>query len=389
MYGSIDWRFSCSFLTLIPKKEDSCTPKDFRPLSLISSAYKIISKLLAEMLKKVIPELISDFQGAFIHDKQILDGVLISNECVDSRLKSKKPIYWIRWCVTSSHISILVNGSSIEKFKPSKSLRQGDSLSPYLFLLVVEILSKLINDVVARGILSGFQVADKGSLISHLKFADDTLIFIDANVVEVRRLFIIFSVFETLAGLKVNMEKSTMISIGAEDVIVSIEKKMIQLMRNFVWGAVEGRKKLMWVGWKKICMPKTYSGLGIKSLRKTNQALLIKWIWRYSQKKNCLWRKIMCQKFKKNEEVLMPDVDNNSQCRSLWKNLVNMVPIIQRFSTFTVRNGKGIRFYKDKWLDRGCLHEISPVIFKVVKEKDATMRRCWVKMVGLALLTGL
>lgn len=91
MYSSIDWRFNCSFLTLIPKKEDSCTPKDFRPLSLIGSVYKILSKFLAERLKKVMPELISDFQGAFIHNKQILDGVLIANECVDNRLKSKKP----------------------------------------------------------------------------------------------------------------------------------------------------------------------------------------------------------------------------------------------------------------------------------------------------------
>lgn len=71
-FGSLDWRLNCSFITLIPKKEDPCTPKDFRPLSLIGS-------------------LISDFQGAFINDRQILDGVLISNECVDSRLKSKMP----------------------------------------------------------------------------------------------------------------------------------------------------------------------------------------------------------------------------------------------------------------------------------------------------------
>ncbi|XP_026437819.1 uncharacterized protein LOC113336038 [Papaver somniferum] len=162
-----------------------------------------------------MPALVSDFQGAFIHDKQILDGVLIENECVDSRLKSKKPgilckidmekafdnvnwhslfiilqrhdfgekwISWIRWCVTSSHLSILVNGSFTEKFKPTKDLRQCDSLSPYLFLLVVEILSKLINDAVERGQLSGFQVAENGSIISHLQFTDDTLVFIDASV---------------------------------------------------------------------------------------------------------------------------------------------------------------------------------------------------------------
>lgn len=70
-FGSIDWRFNCSFVTLIPKKEDFCTPKDFRPLTLIGSVYKIVSKLLAVRLKKVMPDLISDFQARCFHSRKI------------------------------------------------------------------------------------------------------------------------------------------------------------------------------------------------------------------------------------------------------------------------------------------------------------------------------
>lgn len=91
---------------------------------------------------------------------------------------------------------------------------------------MVEILSKLISDVVARGQLSGFKVAEDGTVISHLQFADDTLIFVDANVEEVRRLIIILSISETLTDIKLNLEKSTMISVGADEVIEDIAQEL-------------------------------------------------------------------------------------------------------------------------------------------------------------------
>ncbi|XP_026410315.1 uncharacterized protein LOC113305509 [Papaver somniferum] len=108
---------------------------------------------------------------------------------------------------------------STEKFKPSKGLRQDDSLSPFLFLLVVEVLSKLVNDVVNRGQIHGFQVMEEGLVISHLQFTDDTLIFINADVEEMRKLLIILNTFEMLTGLKLNLEKSSLISVGADEMI--------------------------------------------------------------------------------------------------------------------------------------------------------------------------
>lgn len=68
-YGSWDWRLNSYFLTLIPKKEDTCSPRDFRPLSLLGSAYKILSKIFSNRLKVAMPVLVSDFQGAFIKEK--------------------------------------------------------------------------------------------------------------------------------------------------------------------------------------------------------------------------------------------------------------------------------------------------------------------------------
>ena len=80
-----------SFLALIPKKVEAVKIKDFRPISLVDGIYKIISKVLANRLRRVAPKLISDSQNAFVKSRQILDSFLIASECIDSRLKSGVP----------------------------------------------------------------------------------------------------------------------------------------------------------------------------------------------------------------------------------------------------------------------------------------------------------
>lgn len=86
-----DWRTNCSFISLIPKKDQVGSPQDFIPISLVNNIYKIVSKILLQKLKLVLSKLIPENQGAFINDKQILDGILIAGELIDSRLKSGIP----------------------------------------------------------------------------------------------------------------------------------------------------------------------------------------------------------------------------------------------------------------------------------------------------------
>ena len=75
------------FLTLIPKKCNAVNIKDFRLISLVGSVYKLLSKVLANRLKVVLDDIISETQNSFVGRRQILDSVLIANECLDSRLK--------------------------------------------------------------------------------------------------------------------------------------------------------------------------------------------------------------------------------------------------------------------------------------------------------------
>ena len=91
---------------------------------------------------------------------------------------------WIKACISTVKFSILVNGSLAGFFGSSRGLRQGDPLSPLLFLMVMEVLSRLLKRTKNGGFLYGFQAGSHsygGIHISHLLFADDTILFCDAS----------------------------------------------------------------------------------------------------------------------------------------------------------------------------------------------------------------
>ena len=186
---------NASFLVLIPKKGGAEDLKDFRPISLVGSLYKLLAKVLANRLKKVMGKLVSKSQNAFVEGRQILDASLIANEAIHSMQKSggrgilckldiekaydhvnwsflfwlmemmgfgAKWISWIQWCIGTVSFSVLINGTSSGFFKISRGLRQGDPLSPYLFVIVMEALSCLLKRAKEGGFLSGWQLSGRG-----------------------------------------------------------------------------------------------------------------------------------------------------------------------------------------------------------------------------------
>eukprot|EP00268_Persea_americana_P004181 TRINITY_DN11318_c0_g1_i2.p1 TRINITY_DN11318_c0_g1~~TRINITY_DN11318_c0_g1_i2.p1 ORF type:complete len:108 (+),score=7.43 TRINITY_DN11318_c0_g1_i2:273-596(+) len=90
MTGKLSKHIGASFIILIAKKSGPENIQDLRPISLIGSIYKILAKVLASRLQKVLPTLMSYSQGAFVHGRQISDGVLIANECIHSRFIERK-----------------------------------------------------------------------------------------------------------------------------------------------------------------------------------------------------------------------------------------------------------------------------------------------------------
>jgi len=103
---------------------------------------------------------------------------------------------------------MLMNFDRVEPIVPSRGLRQGDPLSPYLFILVVEGLSTLIHKAVNRGDIHGIQVSPSAPVVSHLLFANECFLFCRANVVEAQRLLTILKTFEAASGQEINLSKS-------------------------------------------------------------------------------------------------------------------------------------------------------------------------------------
>ena len=251
-----------TFLVLIPKKQTVEDLKDLRPISLVGGLYKILSKVLANRIKGVMNQVISKSQNAFFEGRQILDAVLIANELVDSSLRRKKCglvckldiekaydsisweflyqvlgrmgfgsrwLTWIKWCISTASFSILINGSPACFFPSSRGLRQGDPLSPYLFVIGMEALSCMINRAVDDNYISGSRVAiGRGGdmSISHLLYTDDTLIFCEADLDQLKFLSWILMWFEAMAGLKINLAKSEIILIGTVPNLVELASEL-------------------------------------------------------------------------------------------------------------------------------------------------------------------
>ena len=125
---------------------------------------------------------------------------------------------WISFCLSTVIFSILINGTPHGFFGSSRGLWQCNPLSPLLFVLVMEAVGKMLDKTVHEGCLSGFSVgvsAGRSLMVSHLFFADDTLIFCDANINQMLILRMVLIWFEAVFGLKVNLGKSELVAVGA------------------------------------------------------------------------------------------------------------------------------------------------------------------------------
>eukprot|EP00253_Pinus_taeda_P025237 PITA_25237 len=213
----------------------------FRPIALCNVIYKIIATLIAKRIKPLLANLISPEQTGFVEERQILDGLVVTQEVIHT-IKEKKQkgmmikldlskaydrlnwkylkrvlesfgfnniwVDWVLSMISTPNFSILINGIPSTPFNASRGIRQGDPLSPFLFILAVEGLGRFLKKEQRERIIKGLKLWGSNIPITHQQFVDDIMLFCEATVKEVKGIKRILDTFMEASGMEVNKEKS-------------------------------------------------------------------------------------------------------------------------------------------------------------------------------------
>jgi exonuclease III len=248
LLGRIDIsRLNFGVLSLIPKVQGADHISQFRPIALINVIFKMVSKAVATKLDPIANRVISPNQTAFIKGRFILDGILALHEvvhevkanreaCILLKLDFEKAYDRVNWdflrevlrckgfdsgvvhrlmqLVSGGQTAISINGEVGPFFRNKRGVRQGDPLSPLLFNFMAEALSVILTKANSAGHIAGVVPNLIPGGITHLQYADDTIIMIQDDDQHITNLKFILMCFEDMSGLKINYHKSEVIIMG-------------------------------------------------------------------------------------------------------------------------------------------------------------------------------
>ncbi|KAK4270478.1 hypothetical protein QN277_023510 [Acacia crassicarpa] len=232
-----------TLIVLIPKKDHPEVVQDFRPISLCNVIFKIVTKVIANRIKVVLPKIISPHQCSFVPGRHSSDNIIVAQEVIHSmrNLQGKRGYMAIKidlekandrvnWlflrdclgvlnlpssfidvilsCVSTPTMQLLWNGERAGSFTPTRGVRQGDPLSPYLFVICMERLAHLIQESIGKGAWRPIKLCRNGPPLSHLFFADDIVLFVEASVFQAEEVKNCLDTFCMASGLKVNASKT-------------------------------------------------------------------------------------------------------------------------------------------------------------------------------------
>ena len=271
---------NCTIIALVPKVPNPKSMHDYRPISCCNTIYKCISKIIATRIKQCLPEIINPSQSAFVQGWSIADNVLITQDLMYNyhrnnglprcalKIDIKKAYDSIGWsciidilsrmgtpayilkcikaCITTPSFSVAVNGELAGFFASKRGLRQGDPLSPLLFIIVMEAFSRSLS-VAAQG--QGFEIHPKCEDVNltHVCFADDIFLFAGGTSSSVQIIMDELYKFENFSRLQVNKQKSAIFLAGVNGDV----KKDILNITGFSLG----------------CLPMKYLGFPLISIR--------------------------------------------------------------------------------------------------------------------------
>lgn len=245
-HGIAPPKFHDTHIVLIPKTKNLERVTDYRPISLCNVAYKISSKATTNRMKSVLQEIIGENQSAFVAKRLITDNVLVAHKLMSHISKKKKGkcgemavkldmskaydrVEWdclqqvmqnlgfhkqcisiMMRCVTLVKYAIRINGQPCGLIQPTCELRPGDPLSPYLFLIYAKGLLAFLHQATHRKAIKGVATSAQGPRVSHLFFADDSLVFGRASVSDAKEIQRILKVYELSLSQKLNSSKTSL-----------------------------------------------------------------------------------------------------------------------------------------------------------------------------------
>ncbi|RVW77230.1 putative ribonuclease H protein [Vitis vinifera] len=412
--------FECNVPSLDSKERGAEDLKDYRPISLVGGLYKWLAKTLANRMKGVLAKVISTAQNAFVEGRQIMDAVLVANEAIDSIVKSNR-------------------GAILCKLDIEKAYDHVD----WDFLLAVmekmgfgerwcRWIKWCLSTVSGWGFLAPCLIRGRrgeGVQISHLLFADDTLIFCEAKEEQLLYMGWLLMWFEAISGLRVNLEKSELIPVGRVENVDELadefgyrvgklpstylgmplgapfksvaawdgieerfRKKLAmwkrqclewlesdwkKIQRDFLWGGGALVQKPHLVKWSIVCLDKRSGGLGVKNLGAFNRALLGKWVWRFANERKALWNQVIRGKYGEERGGWRSCEPREAYGLGLWKAISKMGHKVTPFVGFVVGDGEKVKFWKDKWCETIPLSEVFPSLFALASNKEAWINEVW------------
>ncbi|XP_038708505.1 uncharacterized protein LOC120003559 [Tripterygium wilfordii] len=241
----MDSEINSTLIALIPKTKEALSVTEYRPISLCNVSYKIISKILSNRLSLILPNIIRGNQSAFIRDRLITDNVIVVYEALHSMslMAKSRTSYmaikldmskaydrvewnfvkeimsrlgfsdkwqgWIMQCIRSVTYRVLINGATTNLIIPTRGIRQGDSLSPLLFVLCTEGLSSNLKEAHDTNMFCGIPFGRGRLRISHLFFADDSLLFCRVKKEDWMCVYDILTEYGRVSGQMINYSKTS------------------------------------------------------------------------------------------------------------------------------------------------------------------------------------
>nr|GEY23435.1 RNA-directed DNA polymerase, eukaryota [Tanacetum cinerariifolium] len=409
VYSDISKGCNSSFISLIPKIQNANLVKDFRPISLIGSLYKIIAKILANRLVGMLSGIVNEVQSAFVADRQILDGPLILNEV-------------IQWCKSKKKQALIFK---IDFEKAYDSVRWDfldDVLRKFGFG------DKWRKWIQYAGLFKGIKIGGGLVNLSHLFYADDAVFvgqWCDSNITT---LVHVLECFHKAYGLRINTCKSKIMGVNVEGDMVNraagklgclvlrtpfsylgsmvggniltlvksvlgsmpifyfsifkvplgVLRELENIRKHFFNGQECNSKKATWVNWKRALSAKERGGLGISSLFAMDRALLFKWVWRFFSQDYTLWARVI--KAIHGSDGRIGTSSSSGNFSSCWttiiqetKSLLKKGIHLRSYMQIKVGNGVSTKFLEDKWCEEGVLKDIFPRVYALELCKNSSV----------------